>query len=130
MPPNIESDEEAHCGPAANSEQTPLLRKTLSDEGGDETAIPTGLTTRLYISHFLSTWNSRVFEFGAVLYLATIFPGTLLPMSIYAILRGIAAIGLSPTVGHYVDTGNRLQVVRVSICELLFPLHPFPSTPG
>ncbi|KAJ3979583.1 hypothetical protein F5890DRAFT_908922 [Lentinula detonsa] len=38
----------------------------------------------LYISHFLSTWNSRVFEFGAVLYLATIYPGTLLPMSIYA----------------------------------------------
>lgn len=70
---------------------------------------------RLYISHFLSTWNSRVFEFGAVLYLASIYPGTLLPMSVYALSRGVAAILLAPAVGNYIDTGNRLQVVRVSI---------------
>merc|ERR1712000_67280 len=42
------------------------------------------IARRLYVSHFLSTWNSRIFEFGAVLYLASIFPGTLLPMSVYA----------------------------------------------
>ncbi|KAE8320794.1 Ferroporti-1 [Aspergillus sergii] len=76
---------------------------------------PRRLARRLYISHFLSTWNSRVFEFGAVLYLASIYPGTLLPMSVYALSRGVAAILLAPAVGHYIDTGNRLQVVRVSI---------------
>ncbi|KAB8226727.1 Ferroporti-1 [Aspergillus novoparasiticus] len=76
---------------------------------------PRRLARRLYISHFLSTWNSRVFEFGTVLYLASIYPGTLLPMSIYALSRGVAAILLAPAVGHYIDTGNRLQVVRVSI---------------
>jgi iron-regulated transporter 1 len=27
---------------------------------------------RLYVSHLLSTWNSGVFEFGSVLYLAAI----------------------------------------------------------
>ncbi|KAL7923517.1 Ferroporti-1 [Trichoderma austrokoningii] len=70
---------------------------------------------RLYVSHFLSTWNSRVFEFGAVLYLAAIFPGTLLPMSLYALVRGVSAIVFAPAVGWYIDTGNRLQVVRVSI---------------
>ncbi|KAE8167447.1 Ferroporti-1 [Aspergillus tamarii] len=74
---------------------------------------------RLYISHFLSTWNSRVFEFGAVLYLASIYPGTLLPMSVYALSRGVAAILLAPAVGNYIDTGNRLQVVRVSIGSVL-----------
>ncbi|OCK90509.1 uncharacterized protein K441DRAFT_689486 [Cenococcum geophilum 1.58] len=47
-----------------------------------------------FISHTLSTWNSRVFEFGAVLYLATIFPDTLLPMSVYALTRGVSAIFL------------------------------------
>ncbi|KOC09281.1 iron-regulated transporter [Aspergillus flavus AF70] len=78
-------------------------------------APPSRLARRLYISHFLSTWNSRVFEFGAVLYLASIYPGTLLPMSVYALSRGVAAILLAPAVGHYIDTGNRLQVVRVSI---------------
>lgn len=108
-------DEEAGGVAAAPGEHAPLLRKA-SSEGSEEPTIPTGLVTRLYVSHFLSTWNSRVFEFGAVLYLATIFPGTLLPISVYAIMRGFAAIALSPAVGHYVDTGNRLQVVRVSIC--------------
>lgn len=77
-----------------------------------ETAI---VARRLYLSHFLSTWNTRVFEFGAVLYLATIFPGTLLPMSVYAFTRGLAAITFAPAVGQYIDGGDRLQVVRFSI---------------
>ncbi|KAI9782194.1 MAG: hypothetical protein M1839_005308 [Geoglossum umbratile] len=76
---------------------------------------PARVVNRLYISHFLSTWNSRVFEFGAVLYLASIFPGTLLPMSVYALARGASAILFSPAVGQYIDTNNRLQVVRLSI---------------
>jgi iron-regulated transporter 1 len=76
------------------------------------------VSRRLYVSHFLSTWNSRVFEFGSVLYLAAVFPGTLLPMSLYALVRGVSAILFAPAVGWYIDTGNRLQVVRVSIGEL------------
>jgi hypothetical protein len=70
---------------------------------------------RLYISHFLSTWNSRVFEFAAVLFLAHIFEGTLLPPSIYALCRAAAAIVFAPMVGRYVDRENRLKVVRISI---------------
>ena len=74
-----------------------------------------GTKPRLYVSHFLSTWNSRVFEFGAVLFLARIFPGTLLPPSIYALVRAASAICFAPLVGRYVDQGDRLKVVRVSI---------------
>ena len=70
---------------------------------------------RLYISHFLSYWNSRVFEFGSVLFLASIFPGTILPLSVYALARGIAAVLFSPAVGRYIDVGERLRVVRLSI---------------
>lgn len=69
----------------------------------------------LFISHFLSTWNSRLFEMGAVLFIAAIFPNTLLPMSVYALVRSGAAVMLSPTVGRWIDTGNRLNVVRISI---------------
>jgi hypothetical protein len=72
-------------------------------------------TKRLYVSHFLSGWNTRVFEFGAVLYLATLFPDSLFPLSIYALVRGTSAIFLSPAVGQYIDTGDRLQVVKLSI---------------
>lgn len=93
---------------ASNDERTALL------EPARHHVSPT-VSRRLYVSHFLSTWNSRVFEFGAVLYLAAVFPGTLLPMSLYALVRGVSAIIFAPAVGWYIDTGNRLQVVRVSI---------------
>ncbi|KAF7373477.1 Solute carrier family 40 protein [Mycena sanguinolenta] len=79
------------------------------------TRIPAPLTRRLYTSHFLSTWNSRLFEFGAVLFLASIFPDTLLPMSVYALARSAAAILLAQPVGGWIDTGNRLSVVRMSV---------------
>ena len=79
------------------------------------TPVPTTLTLHLYISHFLSTWNSRLFEFGTVLVLAAIFPNTLLPLSIYALVRSSIAILFSSAVGTWIDTGDRLNVVRVSI---------------
>lgn len=69
----------------------------------------------LFLSHFLSTWNSRLFEMGAVLFIAAVFPNTLLPMSVYALVRSGAAVMLSPTVGSCIDKGNRLNVVRISI---------------
>jgi len=73
------------------------------------------IISRLFISHFLSTWNSRLFEMGAVLFIAAIFPGTLLPMSTYALVRTAAAVMLSPALGSWIDKGDRLKVVRVSI---------------
>ncbi|KAI1826361.1 Ferroporti-1 [Xylaria intraflava] len=97
-------------------EQAPLLDAEVSTEAtASQRQVPARITRRLYVSHFLSTWNSRVFEFGAVLYLATVYPGTLLPMSVYALTRGLSAIVFAPAVGQYIDTANRLHVVRVSI---------------
>ncbi|KAJ9482693.1 hypothetical protein VN97_g10733 [Penicillium thymicola] len=71
--------------------------------------------TRLYISHTLSAWNSRMFEFGAVLFLASIFPGTLLYASIYALVRAFSAVALSSWLGAQVDRSDRLVAVRYSI---------------
>ncbi|EWY79956.1 hypothetical protein FOYG_16898 [Fusarium oxysporum NRRL 32931] len=100
---------------SAHDESSPLLPDSQQAQHPSNHRVPASIARRLYLSHFLSTWNSRVFEFGAVLYLATIFPGTLMPMSVYAFVRGLSAIIFAPTVGLYIDTGNRLQVVRVSI---------------
>ena len=83
-----------------------------------ERGIPSAVTRRLYISHFLSTWNSRSFEFGAVLFLASIFPMTLLPLSIYALVRSASAIVFAPLIGRAIDRRSRLAVVRFSIGEL------------
>jgi iron-regulated transporter 1 len=73
------------------------------------------LLWRLYISHTLSTWNARTFEFGAVIYLAAIFPGTLFFASCYALFRSAAAAILGSWIGDLVDRQNRLHVVRQSI---------------
>lgn len=106
-----------------HDESAPLLQNDhdAAENAASRHRVPVHIARRLYVSHFLSTWNSRVFEFGAVLYLATIFPGTLLPMSVYALTRGFSAIVFASAVGHYIDVGNRLQVVRVSIGETLGP---------
>ncbi|KAH7310464.1 Ferroporti-1 [Stachybotrys elegans] len=100
-------------------ERSPLLGSP--PPAGHDTAIivnhrlAPSLARRVYVSHFLSTWNSRVFEFGAVLFLASIFPGTLLPMSIYASVRSLSTLVFASFIGRYIDTGNRLSVARTSI---------------
>ena len=101
----------------SNLSTTSLSRQTsaISSPSFARTPISDPAIRRLYISHFLSYWNSRVFEFGSVLFLASIFPGTILPLSVYALVRGVAAILFSPAVGKYIDVGERLQVVRLSI---------------
>ena len=84
-------------------------------ETSNETLVPPTIARRLYVSHFLSTWNSRLFEFGSVLFLAAIYPGTLMPVSIYALVRAAAAIVFSPAIGRIIDRADRLRVVRASI---------------
>ncbi|KAF1971671.1 hypothetical protein BU23DRAFT_569829 [Bimuria novae-zelandiae CBS 107.79] len=70
---------------------------------------------KLYLSHTLSTWNARTFEFSAVIFLAAIFPSTLFYASCYALFRSLTAFLLSSTIGHQVDSSERLSVVRHSI---------------
>ncbi|KAF9894481.1 hypothetical protein FE257_006364 [Aspergillus nanangensis] len=77
---------------------------------------------RLYISHSLSTWNSRMFEFGSVLFLASILPGTLLYASIYALVRSLSAVVLSSWLGSVMDRSNRLKAIRLSIVWQRIPV--------
>lgn len=92
-----------------------------SDQTHDITAPSLPVRNKLYVSHFLSTWNSRVFEFGAILFLSTIFPGTLLPASVYALARAASVILFSGFVGRFIDHGERMHVVRTSIGEYRYP---------
>ncbi|KAL4943593.1 hypothetical protein BDV06DRAFT_221050 [Aspergillus oleicola] len=77
---------------------------------------------RLYTSHTLSTWNSRMFEFGAVVFLASIYPNTLLYASIYALVRSLFAVLLSSWLGTVVDRVDRLVAIRHSIIWQRFPV--------
>ncbi|KAF2030566.1 hypothetical protein EK21DRAFT_100426 [Setomelanomma holmii] len=109
----------------------------------DSTAPPKAtrpLLWRLYVSHTLSTWNARTFEFGAVIFLATIFPGTLFFASCYALFRSAAAAILGSWIGGQVDRKDRLYVVQMSIiwqrlsvagsCLILLAMLPLAGRPG
>ncbi|RMY74967.1 hypothetical protein D0863_02898 [Hortaea werneckii] len=114
-----------------------LEQNSMSDDNSQmgietEHASSTSIQRLLYTSHFLSTWNSRVFEFGAFLFLASIFPQTLLPASVYAMTRAMFAVLLSSATGYAVDRFPRLshltkspvsQRLAVGLsCALLFLL--------
>lgn len=77
--------------------------------------MPDHTAIKLYTSHALSTWNSRTFEFAAVLFIALAAPRTLLYSSLYASLRALSAVLLSARIGALLDRANRLTAVRCSI---------------
>jgi iron-regulated transporter 1 len=113
-----EAEDQQPASPASLPEESSL---DSTNDQVESAHVSRTYNRQLYVSHFLSTWNVRGFEFGAVLFLATIFPGTLLPMSVYALVRAASAIVLSPVVGRYIDRGDRLQVIRVSIGKSFGP---------
>lgn len=89
---------------------------------GIGTGVPKAIAFRLYTSHFLSTWNSRLFEFGAALFLTSVFPGTLLPVSIYSLVRNAGYIIFSQPLGRWMNKGNRLNIIRTSIVGQRVPV--------
>ncbi|KAK8238875.1 hypothetical protein HDK77DRAFT_447103 [Phyllosticta capitalensis] len=97
-----------------NTDDTPPRPSSRRQSSTSSMSAPSVLSL-LYVSHTLSTWNSRTFEFGAVLFLATLFPGTLAPASAYALVRAGAAFMLAGKVGAWVDAWHRLKALRWSI---------------
>ncbi|KAL8930209.1 MAG: hypothetical protein Q9208_000826 [Pyrenodesmia sp. 3 TL-2023] len=63
-----------------------------------------------------------MFEFSAFLFLARVFPGTLLYASIYALARSFAVLLLSSWVGGLMDISDRLSSIRISIVLQRFPV--------
>ncbi|KAK8173375.1 Ferroporti-1 [Phyllosticta citrichinensis] len=93
----------------------PLRRPSSTPMASTPASTSSSVLPLLYVSHTLSTWNSRTFEFGAVLFLATLFPGTLAPASAYALVRAGAAVLLAGKVGAWVDAWDRLRALRWSV---------------
>ncbi|KAI9487490.1 MAG: Ferroporti-1 [Benjaminiella poitrasii] len=70
---------------------------------------------RLYISHFLTSWTDRVFEFSCFLLIGDIFNTSLLLASIYGFITTISAIIWSNWVGSLCDHTSRLRFVRMTM---------------
>lgn len=106
----------------ADLEQATTVAGSSSHDGASPMNVPDSIAFRLYTSHFLSTWNSRLFEFGAALFLTSIFPGTLLPVSVYSLVRNAGYIIFSQPLGVWINKGNRLNVIRTSIVAQRLPV--------
>lgn len=100
-----------------DTQQPPLRDEAAEDQSIADAEGFRRVARRLYISHSLSTWNSRMFEFGAFLFLADVFPETLLFASVYALARSLTVFLLSSSIGGIMDVSNRLWAIRASISE-------------
>ncbi|MCJ1286286.1 hypothetical protein MMC26_005631 [Xylographa opegraphella] len=70
----------------------------------------------LYVSHALSTWNARSYEFAAILFTAAAFPNTLLASSVRGLCNTIAALCLSSWIGIQIDESHsRLHTLLLTI---------------
>jgi hypothetical protein len=118
---NMTTPENTTSPPMPGTEPNPASSGVSSNHEGVGTPDSGQVSTvrillwKLYLSHTLSTWNARTFEFGAVIFLAAIFPGTLFYASCYALFRSLSAFLFSTSIGSVVDTKERLWVVRQSI---------------
>jgi iron-regulated transporter 1 len=77
-------------------------------------AFPTEVSF-LYASYFFAAWGDRMWEFAAIVFLLEIFPDTLFPASLFGFAECLAGIIMGPQNGAYIDTTDRLRVLRTSI---------------
>lgn len=119
-------------------EEERMLHSPSTEE--QESEVPAAISSIkrcLYTSHLLSTWNARMFEYGAVLFLAHIYDESFVALSLYALARSLASVLFSPRVGQYIDARERLVAARHSIvyqrsavilsCLAFFGMIAFPS---
>ena len=66
-------------------------------------------------SYFFTTWNARADSWALSLFLSLMFPGTLLPISIYSFSCSISCLVFAPAVGWIVDHTPRLRTVSFAI---------------
>ncbi|KAF7868664.1 hypothetical protein EAF04_005194 [Stromatinia cepivora] len=81
-----------------------------------ETEMDKAQAWNLYLSHSLSTWNGRSYEFAAIIFTANAWPDTLVAASIRGIVRTLASICFSSSVGRWVDKSpDRLKTLLTTI---------------
>ncbi|KAI8816997.1 Ferroporti-1 [Fimicolochytrium jonesii] len=66
----------------------------------------------LCLSYFFTTWSVRADEWATAIFLAYIFPDTLLQVSLYTLVVTASAIIFSSSIGRRVDTARRLVGIR------------------
>jgi iron-regulated transporter 1 len=70
---------------------------------------------KLYVSHLLTSWVDRSFEFASYLLISTVYTDSLLQASIYGLATAIVALLFSNRIGNWINILSRLNTYRVTL---------------
>ncbi|TMW66071.1 hypothetical protein Poli38472_003836 [Pythium oligandrum] len=91
-------------------------RLRLLEDGSEQiTTKPRRVFMYLYVSHFLSAWGDRMWQFAIPILFMEIFVDTLLPSATFSLAMYTACIFTIPSVGRYLDRTDRWFVMKYSI---------------
>ena len=100
----------------ADEPSAPFLAPNLAAATNEDGSLTRSSAFCLFVSHFLSMWNSRTYEYGAILFIQASFPGNLLPSSINGIAETICVLFFASALGRWVDAASsRLRPLLLTI---------------
>jgi iron-regulated transporter 1 len=70
---------------------------------------------KLYLSHALTSWTDRSFEFASYLLISRLYTSSLLQSSVYGLTTTLAALVLSNQIGNWINILSRLNTFRVTL---------------
>ncbi|KAG0274315.1 hypothetical protein BGZ95_009913 [Linnemannia exigua] len=70
---------------------------------------------KLYLSHMLTSWVDRSFEFASYLLISRVYTASLLQSSIYGLVTTLSALLLSNQIGNWINILSRLNTYRVTL---------------
>ncbi|KAF9308329.1 hypothetical protein BG003_011266 [Podila horticola] len=70
---------------------------------------------RLYLSHLLTSWVDRSFEFASYLLISRVYTHSLLQASVYGLSTTLAALLLSNRIGNWINILSRLNTYRITL---------------
>ncbi|KAH7036213.1 Ferroporti-1 [Linnemannia elongata] len=70
---------------------------------------------KLYLSHLLTSWVDRSFEFASYLLISRVYTQSLLQASVYGLSTTLAALFLSNRIGNWINILSRLNTYRITL---------------
>ncbi|KAG0037443.1 hypothetical protein BGZ82_002493 [Podila clonocystis] len=70
---------------------------------------------KLYLSHLLTSWVDRSFEFASYLLISKVYTHSLLQASVYGLSTTLAALLLSNRIGNWINILSRLNTYRITL---------------
>ncbi|KAF9359653.1 hypothetical protein BGX26_011807 [Mortierella sp. AD094] len=70
---------------------------------------------KLYLSHLLTSWVDRSFEFASYLLISNVYTNSLLQSSIYGLTVTLVALLLSNRIGNWINILSRLNTYRITL---------------